>query len=129
MGKCVDLNDFKIPHYFRGFTEQKIMENNTARINKDLILREKLAIERTSMAIDTTLLSFIRTSLYFAVAGLSVNSLIKMEHGLWIEIVFWFFSALLLIAGLITYIKQKKKLTENKKHIGNYVLEWEDDLS
>jgi putative membrane protein len=103
--------------------------DNSARINKDLILREKLAIERTAMAIDTTLLSFIRTSLYFAVAGLSVNSLLKMEHGLWIEIVFWCFSVLILIAGLITYFKQKKKLKENKKHIGNYVMEWEDDLS
>jgi len=103
--------------------------DNSARINKDLILREKLAIERTAMAIDTTLLSFIRTSLYFAVAGLSVNSLLKMENGLWIEIVFWVFSGLVLIAGLITYIKQKKKLKENKKHVGNYVLEWEDDLS
>ena len=103
--------------------------DNSTKINKDLILREKLAIERTAMAIDTTLLSFIRTSLYFAVAGLSVNSLLKMENGLWIEIVFWVFSGLVLIAGLITYIKQKKKLKENKKHVGNYVLEWEDDLS
>jgi hypothetical protein len=36
---------------------------------------------------------------------------------------------LILIAGLITYLKQKRKLKENKKHIGNYVFEWEDDLS
>jgi putative membrane protein len=103
--------------------------DNSARLNKDLILREKLAIERTAMAIDTTLLSFIRTSLYFAVAGLTVNSFLKMQHGIWVEIVFWFFSALILIAGVITYIKQQKKLKENKKHIGNYVQEWEDDLS
>jgi putative membrane protein len=103
--------------------------DNSARINKDLILREKLAIERTAMAIDTTLLSFIRTSLYFAVAGLSVNSLLKMEHGLWLEILFFIFSGMILISGLITYFKQKKKLKDNKKHIGNYVMEWEDDLS
>jgi putative membrane protein len=103
--------------------------DNSARINKDLILREKLAIERTAMAIDTTLLSFIRTSLYFTVAGISVNRLIIMKYGFLIEIIFWIFSAMILITGLITYIKQKKKLKENKKHIGNYVLEWEDDLS
>ena len=57
----------------------KAKMDNSANINKDLILREKLAIERTAMAIDTTLLSFIRTSLYFAVAGLTVNSFLKMQ--------------------------------------------------
>jgi putative membrane protein len=35
------------------------------KIDANLILREKLAIERTEMANDGTLLSFIRTSLYF----------------------------------------------------------------
>ena len=38
-------------------------------LNKDLVLRERLAIERTDMAIDRTLLSFIRTALYFAIAA------------------------------------------------------------
>lgn len=104
------------------------MENNTARINKDLILREKLAIERTAMAIDTTLLSFVRTSLYFAVASLSVKSLLKINHALWIEIIFWAMSLLILVAGLITFFRQKKKLKDNKRHIGNYILEWEDDM-
>lgn len=104
------------------------MERNTSAINKDLILREKLAIERTAMAISTTLLSFIRTSLYFAVAGLSVNSLLKVEQGLWIEILFWILSGVILIAGFVTYAGQKKKLKDSKKHIGNYVLEWEDDI-
>ena len=45
-------------------------------LNKDLILRENLAIERTDMAIDRTLLAFVRTSLYFAIAGMTLNSLI-----------------------------------------------------
>ena len=104
------------------------MDTNTARINKDLILREKLAIERTAMAIDRTLLSFVRTSLYFAIAGLSVNSLLKAENALWIEILFWVLSVVILVAGLISFFRQKKKLQESKMHIGNYVLEWEDDM-
>ena len=36
-------------------------------INKDLILRERLALQRTSMSNDTTLLAFIRTALYFSI--------------------------------------------------------------
>lgn len=58
-------------------------------INKDLILRERLALQRTAMSNDTTLLAFIRTALYFSVAGLSVNTLLKLNYGLWIEIFFF----------------------------------------
>jgi putative membrane protein len=47
--------------------------------NKDLILREKLALQRTVMANQTTLLSFLRTAMYFLVAGISTGSLIKVE--------------------------------------------------
>lgn len=54
---------------------------NDARLDKDLILREKLAIERTNMAIDRILLAFIRTSLYFSIAGITINSLVKISYG------------------------------------------------
>lgn len=41
---------------------------NDTRLNKDLILRERLAIERTNMAIDRTLLAFIKDNdLFFYV--------------------------------------------------------------
>ena len=103
------------------------MKETGSRINKDLILREKLAIERTGMANDRTFLSFVRTSLYFAIAGISVNSLLKVSYGWLIEIIFWIVSLLVLYAGIIKFYRQKKKLKENKKHIGDYKLEWEDD--
>ena len=38
-------------------------------MNKDLVLREYLAIERTKLANERTLLTYIRTGLYFLVAG------------------------------------------------------------
>ena len=98
------------------------------QINKDLILREKLAIERTDMAIDRTLLSFIRTSLYFVIAGMTVNSLLKVSYGWWAETVFWIFGVCILIIGIIKCRFQKKKLKDAGKHIGNYKLEWEDDI-
>jgi putative membrane protein len=46
-------------------------------INNDLILRERLAIQRTNMANQTTLLSFVRTSLYFLIAGLSIHGFLN----------------------------------------------------
>ncbi len=104
------------------------MNETEKRINKDLILREKLAIERTDMAIDRTLLSFIRTSLYFAVAGMTVNSLLKISYGLWAEILFWVCGVVILVIGLLKFYRQKRKLRDSKKHIGDYKLEWEDDV-
>lgn len=96
--------------------------------NKDLILRERLAMERTDMAMDRTFLSFLRTSLYFAIAGMTVNSLLKVYYGWWVEILFWIIGAIILVIGIIKFYKQKKNLKYNEKHIGNYKLGWEDDI-
>jgi putative membrane protein len=104
------------------------MNETEKRINKDLILREKLAIERTDMAIDRTLLSFVRTSLYFLVAGMTVNSLLKVSYGWWLEILFWILGGVILLMGLLNFRRQKKKIKDNERHIGDYKLEWEDDV-
>ena len=95
-------------------------------INKDLILRERLALERTVMANDRTLLSFIRTALYFAVAGLSLNELITLRSGEIIKLVLFACSGILLAAGVFKYIQQLRKIRDSRKHIGNYLLELED---
>ncbi len=94
-------------------------------INKDLILRERLALQRTVMANNTTLLSFVRTSLYFAVAGLSVENLLKISYGRWFEIGFWVAALIIFVVGVINYFIQKSKIKESEKHIGDYKLDWE----
>lgn len=100
------------------------MDTQTKNIlNKDLILRERLAIERTAMAIDTTLLAFIRTALYFSIGGMSLNSLIKVSYGLWFEIAFWVMAAVILVTGIFKFLKQKKSLKNSEKHIGNYQIQ------
>lgn len=101
----------------------KQSQNN---LNKDLILRERLALARTAMANDTTLLAFIRTSLYFSIAGMSVNRLLNISYGLLAEIVFWVMALFILVIGLIKYRKQKISLKDSEKHIGDYKLNWED---
>jgi putative membrane protein len=98
-------------------------------MNKDLILRERLAIERTDMAIDRTLLSFIRTSLYFAIAGWTIMNLVEVRYGTWLGLLFWITSGILLIVGLYKFYRQKKKLQNSKRHIGKYILEWDKDLN
>lgn len=100
------------------------MSNNS--INKDLILREKLAFERTAMANDRTLLSFLRTSLYFAVGGLSLNSFLTSPNKLWLEIASWILCGLFLIIGILKYQSINKKLKNYKKHIGDFKFDYEE---
>ena len=95
------------------------MNNEATRsFNKDLILREKLAIERTSMSNDTTFLAFLRTALYFSIAGMSVNRLLQLDYGWVIEIVFWTIAAFILTVGIIKYMRQKKALGKVKNTLG-----------
>ena len=47
-------------------------------MNKDLILREKLALQRTVLANQSTFLAFLRTAMYFLVAGLTINNLLDL---------------------------------------------------
>lgn len=98
------------------------MEN---KINVDLILREKLAVQRTVMANQTTLLSFIRTSLYFLVAGLSLKSLLKLENSLLFQITFYVVSVLIFLIGLFNFYKQRTFIKNSEKHIGDYKMEYQ----
>jgi len=93
-------------------------------MNKDLILREKLALERTILANQSTFLSFLRTSMYFLVAGVSINNLTDVKSGKTIELVFILISVVLLAFGTVNFFRQKKKITQSKKHIGDYKLEY-----
>ncbi len=88
------------------------------KINKDLILREKLALQRTILANQTTLLAFLRTAMYFLVAAVSIRSIIQ-EHFL-IEVVFYVISGMLFLFGLGNYFLQNKKIKQSRQHIGNY---------
>lgn len=96
-------------------------------LNRDLILRENLALERTDMAIDRTLLAFVRTSLYFAIAGMTINSLLKLSYGLYVEIIFWIIAGTALSIGLYRFYHQKRKLKNNRMHIGYFQMEVNTD--
>ncbi|WP_396217145.1 DUF202 domain-containing protein [Flavobacterium sp.] len=98
--------------------------SNQKGINKDLILRERLAIQRTILANQSTFLAFLRTSMYFLIAGLSLKNVLKIENSIIIEIVLFSVSGIILLIGLVNYFKHKKSILENKKHIGDYQLEY-----
>jgi len=97
------------------------------KINNDLILREKLAIQRTVLSNQTTLLAFIRTSLYFLVAGLSIDNLLKFDYKYLIIYTFYLMSLLLFIISIINFFLHKKKINKSEKHVGNYKQEFENE--
>jgi putative membrane protein len=98
--------------------------SNQKSINKDLILRERLALQRTVLANQSTFLAFLRTSMYFLIAGLSLKNVLKIENSIVIEIALFSTSAIIFIIGIFNYFIHKKSILENKKHIGNYQLEY-----
>lgn len=95
-----------------------------SELNKDLILREQLAIQRTLMANQTTLLSFMRTSLYFAIAGLSIRGLLTIHGLMVVEIVFYTLAASTFLFGWINFFIQLKRIKRSRIHIGNYKMEY-----
>lgn len=89
-------------------------------MNKDLILREKLALQRTVLSNQATFLAFLRTAMYFLVAGVSIHKLMDVKYGFFIQSAFLIVAFLLLIIGLINYRIQSKKIAESEKHVGDY---------
>lgn len=94
------------------------------KINKDLILREKLALQRTVLANQSTFLAFLRTSMYFLIAGLSIETVLNVHSGKIYQVVLFSISALLLLAGVMNYFINRKKIKESEQHVGNYKSEY-----
>ncbi len=105
------------------------MQDKKQLVKKDLILREKLAIQRTYLANQTTFLSFLRTSMYFLVAGFTIQKLTEHRQARFFEILLFTISAILLITGLVNYFRNHKRINQSKIHIGDYKEDYESDLS
>lgn len=94
-------------------------------INKDLILREKLALQRTVLANQSTFLSFLRSSMYFLMAGLSIDHLLEIKEGTIYKIGLFVLSGILFISGIVNYFFQAKRIKDGEKHIGHYKDDYE----
>ena len=75
-----------------------------------IILRDYLALERTTMANERTLFSYIRTSLYLVVGGIGLLKLEDFSSLRWLGNVALIISGILIIYGLVRYFMLKRKL-------------------
>jgi putative membrane protein len=92
--------------------------------NKDLILREKLALQRTILANQSTFLSFLRTSMYFLMAGLTLQNLFTMGNFVLFEVILFIISGVVFVLGIFNYFSHKKSIKESEIHVGDYKSEY-----
>ena len=78
--------------------------------DSEVILRDYLAIERTRLANERTLLSYIRSSLYLLLGGIAFFQLKGFPNFKYLGLFSLFFSALFFIIGLYRFILLKKSL-------------------
>ncbi|WP_369686020.1 DUF202 domain-containing protein [Mariniflexile sp. AS56] len=89
--------------------------------DEQIILRDYLAIERTRLANERTLLSYIRSSLYLLLGGIAFFQLKNFPNFRYLAFVSLFFSALFFVIGIYRFMLLKKSLkrlyymSENKK--------------
>lgn len=89
------------------------MEND---LDRELIIRDYLARQRTTLANDRTLLSFIRTSLYFLVSGTALFEVKELDHVRDLGYLAFGLSLVFLLIGIANYFRVRKKLKK-----GNYL--------
>lgn len=84
---------------------------NEFKYQEKIILRDYLALERTRLANERTLFSYIRTSLYLLTVGMGIFEIESIQH-LWA--LAWLcvaVSVVLFILGFYKYYKLKKYLS------------------
>ncbi len=78
--------------------------------DQEVILRDYLAIERTRLANERTLLSYIRSSLYLLLGGIAFFQLKNFPDFKYLAILSLVFSAIFFIIGIYRFTLLKKSL-------------------
>ena len=89
------------------------MDNNN---ENDLIVRDFLARQRTTLANDRTLLAYIRTSLYFLVSGTALVKVEDLENVKELGYLSFGISLILLIVGTGSYLRVKRRMKKGNYH-------------
>ncbi|WP_179344587.1 DUF202 domain-containing protein [Winogradskyella ursingii] len=78
--------------------------------DKQVILRDYLAIERTRLANERTLLSYIRSSLYLLLGGIAFFQLKGFPNFKYLAVVSLVFSGIFFVIGVYRFTLLKKSL-------------------
>jgi putative membrane protein len=86
---------------------------------EEIILRDHLALERTKLANERTLLSYLRTSLYLFLGGLALLEMADIVKVRNLGFVSIFLSVIFLIIGIFRYNQLKKHMKSLYKPLKN----------
>lgn len=82
---------------------------------EEIILRDFLALERTRLANERTLLAYLRTSLYMVLGGIAFLQLGEFENIRWMGFVAIGLSVVFVITGIIRFYFLKRSMREYYK--------------
>lgn len=99
---------------------KKILKSKYKFENREkIILRDFLALERTRLANERTLFSYIRTSLYLFLGGIALFQITGFERIKWLGYVSLALSIIILIIGIFRFNHLKFKLKKYYLNIKN----------
>lgn len=102
----------KICLAMNGFTDPK-------EINQELILRDYLALQRTKLANERTLFSYIRTSLYLLTVGIGMLQIESISSLRWLAWVGMLSGFVLFFLGFIRFCRMHAYLQKFRKPADN----------
>ena len=79
---------------------------------KEIKLNDYLALERTRLANERTLFSYIRTALYLTLGGIAFLQMEDLKNIKWLAPVCFVLSITIFIVGVLKYLSMKKRLKE-----------------
>jgi len=80
-------------------------------MEEDKSLRDKLAVQRNKLANERTILAYIRTALSFVGFGILVLRLFPEPEYFYIAIVSIVLGSIVMLLGIWSYAKHKKKIS------------------
>lgn len=92
---------------------KKLIRFTNAFESKDqIILRDHLALQRTKLANERTLLAYVRSSLYLIIAGIAFLEMEEFQHMHYVAEVCIGVSVLIFTIGVIRYWQLQKQLNK-----------------
>lgn len=77
---------------------------------EEIILRDHLSMERTKLANERTLLSYVRTSLYLLLGSIAFLGMKDFEEIRYMGYLSFALSVILIVVGIVRFIQLKKHL-------------------
>ncbi|NLZ95631.1 MAG: DUF202 domain-containing protein [Bacteroidales bacterium] len=86
------------------------MSYSSFKHKKEIKLNDYLALERTRLANERTLFSYIRTSLYLTLGGIAFLQMEDFKNIKWLAPICFALSITILVTGIFKYLSMKKRL-------------------